>query len=193
MPKFVEQGDEIKRICGDAGLTPDEMADRVALQRDSMRKIINGYQPCSVQLMQSFRNIAEFERLRRGKYPGRPEEIITPSLLREEFRGAIRDFTEIAETEPKKARQIVEVIHTYRQALNQERPKILNKRGLPISSKVRDALEQTSHAEAEIENKGRSSSPSPGAAAPNEHKVSPSRGTGSRRKSPPSTGAKAPK
>ena len=59
-----EQAREIEKLCRDAGLEPDAMAERAGVKPDSMRKIIKGYQPCSPQLMQSFRNIVEMERLR---------------------------------------------------------------------------------------------------------------------------------
>ena len=63
--KYLKQANEIQRICASAVLTPDQMASRAAVKPDSMRKIIKGYQPCSPQLMQAFRVIAENENLHR--------------------------------------------------------------------------------------------------------------------------------
>lgn len=62
-PNLKEQALEIERLCREAGLSPEAMAEKAAVKAESMRKIIKGYQPCSPQLMQSFRNIAEMEQM----------------------------------------------------------------------------------------------------------------------------------
>jgi plasmid maintenance system antidote protein VapI len=61
-----KQGEEIQRLCVEAQLTPDEMAQRIALKPESMRKIIRGYQPCSEQLLQAMRLAAELEKVKRA-------------------------------------------------------------------------------------------------------------------------------
>src|SRR6185295_9798934 len=63
---YLKQSEEIHRLCNQAKLTPDQMAEFTGLKSETMRKVLHGYQVCSVQMMQSFRNVVELRRL-RGK------------------------------------------------------------------------------------------------------------------------------
>lgn len=81
MSELAARAREIADLCVAAGLTHEEMAERAAIKWESMRKIVNGYQPCSDQLLQSFRNIAEMERLRRSGYAGDPPEVRAVAVM----------------------------------------------------------------------------------------------------------------
>ena len=57
MEKSLSQGDQIRAVCQRLGLTPSELADRVPMKHETMRKVVNGYQRASERTMQSIANI----------------------------------------------------------------------------------------------------------------------------------------
>lgn len=58
MPDFEEQAALIERLLAEANLTPDEMAARVIINPETMRKIRKGYQPASKRLLNAMRREA---------------------------------------------------------------------------------------------------------------------------------------
>jgi transcriptional regulator with XRE-family HTH domain len=59
MSKTSSQGSEILAICQRLGLTPAQLADRVPMKAETMRKVVRGYQPASERTMQNIRNIEQ--------------------------------------------------------------------------------------------------------------------------------------
>jgi transcriptional regulator with XRE-family HTH domain len=57
MEKSLSQGDEIRAICKRLGLTPAQLADLVPMKAETMRKVVNGYQPASYRAMQHIREV----------------------------------------------------------------------------------------------------------------------------------------
>lgn len=66
MSELDQQSEEIKRICAEAGLSTEEMAARVGITPESMRKVAKGYQAASGPLMKSIVNAGLLEKLRKG-------------------------------------------------------------------------------------------------------------------------------
>lgn len=62
MGKFELQKAEIQRILRETRLSRDELARRVAIDPDTMRKIANGYQKASDVVMTSIRNVERAEK-----------------------------------------------------------------------------------------------------------------------------------
>lgn len=108
---YKEQGEEIARLCADAGLSPEEMGKRTAVSAETMRKIIRGYQPCSDVVMQSFRNIAELERLRQCAVD--PERRVAAAELNE----TVNAVREIAEIDPKRFDAVKEMVAGVRHSI----------------------------------------------------------------------------
>jgi len=63
MQKPLTQGAEIEAICRRLGITRDELAERVPMKPETLRKVAHGYQPASARTMQQIRNVAEMARL----------------------------------------------------------------------------------------------------------------------------------
>lgn len=154
---------EIRRICGDAGLSWEELADRVALKRDSMRKIVNGYQPASEQLLQSMRNAAELEKLRRAAGPMSLHDR-APETTREVMalnydnliEQVVGDLTYIRARQPDIFESLTRIVKSHRDALAHVQP--LAGAGLN-SGKVAAAAKASAPAAAKIA--GVSPAPSP--------------------------------
>lgn len=104
-----EQAAQIRALCERAALSPDEMADRAAVKRDSMRKIINGYQPASTQLMQTFRIIAESEEKQRNQIAHDPNFKFDERVLLR----VIKKLEELARANPAGFNAVADVIELY--------------------------------------------------------------------------------
>lgn len=74
--KNPEQVDEIDAICQRMGISRDELADRAAVKRDTLRKA--AYQPVSDRLMQSLRNVEAAARAVEGVLNDPPGEFRAP-------------------------------------------------------------------------------------------------------------------
>jgi hypothetical protein len=58
-PAYHDQVREIAAICKELGITATELAARVSVQPDTMRKVANGYQKASDQLMAAIRMVRD--------------------------------------------------------------------------------------------------------------------------------------
>jgi transcriptional regulator with XRE-family HTH domain len=70
MQKSSSQGPEILAICKRLGLTLAQLADRVPMKAETMRKVVKGYQPASERTMQNIRNIEQILTHRPEGLPG---------------------------------------------------------------------------------------------------------------------------
>ncbi len=61
--RYKEQADQIQQYLLESGLTSAQMADRVVISAETMRKIANGYQPASPRLMSLIEQAAKTERV----------------------------------------------------------------------------------------------------------------------------------
>jgi hypothetical protein len=106
---YEEQVARIRALCERAALSADEMADRAAIKRDSMRKISNGYQPASPQLLQLFRVIAENEELQRNQLAHNPRAIADERAVQR----TAKLLHELARTNPRGYNVVANVIEIY--------------------------------------------------------------------------------
>lgn len=152
MPELREQAGEIQRICAEAGLTPDEMAARVAIKPESMRKIYNGYQPASEPLMQSFRNVAMIEAMRRqaaakefraagGTYPEQTEAALLQDRVMSEL---VLGITYLRAADPDTFSAVAKIVKTSRDAIiHQKGPRLSSKK---VSDAARGSKRRASRA-----------------------------------------------
>src|SRR6266849_2908850 len=56
--RLAQQAAEIQSLLRESGLSPEEMAVRVAIKPDTLRKIMKGYQPASDHVMDLIRRTA---------------------------------------------------------------------------------------------------------------------------------------
>ncbi|MGA2243840.1 MAG: hypothetical protein ABSH48_02480 [Verrucomicrobiota bacterium] len=67
MNKTSSQGSEILAICQRLGLTWAQLAELVPMKSETMRKVVKGYQPASVRIMQQIRNVEPLLKLSRNE------------------------------------------------------------------------------------------------------------------------------
>lgn len=96
MKKSLSQGSEIQAICQRLGLTPAQLADRVPMKTETMRKVVRGYQAASERTMQQIRNVERMITLVQGQSVTEPVAGPSPYGIMK-LETLQRNFVEVAE------------------------------------------------------------------------------------------------
>jgi transcriptional regulator with XRE-family HTH domain len=83
MSKNLTQGEEIEDILKRMGVTRDELAEKVGIKPETLRKVMGGYQPASNQMMAAIRNAAKISDFFKDSNSRIPASDFSPYQLME--------------------------------------------------------------------------------------------------------------